>query len=119
MNVTVRAATRAVVLLLTLGLCFSLVPVISFAQELGTAVLNGDVIDPQGAVVRGANVTAENTATGLRRATTTSNAGLFVLNNLAPGKYEVRVEASGFATYVTQMTLEVGQQADLKARLTV
>jgi hypothetical protein len=89
------------------------------AQELGTAVLNGDVTDPQGAVVRGASVAAENTATGLRRTTTTSNSGLFVFNNLAPGKYSVRVDASGFAGYLTQVVLEVGQQADLKAKLVV
>ncbi len=87
------------------------------AQELGTAVLSGDVTDPQGAVVSGASASAEHKATGLRRTTLSGAAGLFVLNNLAPGLYEVRVEASGFAPFVRQVRLEVGQQTDLRIHL--
>ena len=92
---------------------------IAFGQELGTAVLNGDVADPSGAVVSGAQVVAQNKATGVTRTTVTNSAGRFVLNNLRPGAYEVRTEASGFAPYTSLVTLEVGQQAELKLRLSV
>ncbi|MFB3812595.1 MAG: amino acid permease [Terriglobales bacterium] len=51
----------------------------SAAQQLSTSVLNGDVTDPLGALISGAQVTAEHRATGIRRTTITSNAGLFVL----------------------------------------
>ena len=89
------------------------------AQELGTAVLNGQVSDPQGAVVKNAHVTARQIATGVERSTTTNNAGLFVLNNLVPGNYEVHIQADGFATFLSTISLEVGQQAKLRADLKV
>ena len=89
------------------------------AQELGTAVLNGDVTDPQNAVVSGARVSARNAATGAKRTTTSSKAGLFVFNNLEPGAYEVEVEASGFAPAQAIVRLQVGQQANLPIRLSV
>jgi outer membrane receptor protein involved in Fe transport len=89
------------------------------AQELGTAVLNGDVTDPEGALVGSAQVSAKNTATGIQRATTTGGAGLFVFNNLPPGQYEVRVEAKGFAPSTATVRLEVGQQANLKVALSI
>ena len=89
------------------------------AQELGTAILNGDVTDPQGAVVANAQVSARNAATGAQRTTITGSAGLFILNDLTPGVYEVRVEATGFLPSVTTARLQVGQQANLKIRLTV
>ena len=85
----------------------------AFGQELGTAILNGDVTDPSGAVVSGAQVTAQNKANGTTRTTSANSAGRFALNNLAPGAYEVRTEATGFSPYVSIVNLEVGQQADL------
>ena len=88
------------------------------SQELGTSVVKGDVTDPQGAVVNGASVTVENKATGMQRASITKG-GSFTFNNLAPGTYELRVEATGFATFEQPVQIEVGQQANLKVRLTV
>ena len=91
----------------------------AFGQELGTTVLNGEVADPQGAVVRGAAVTVQQTATGVQRTTSTSATGLFVFNDLVPGDYSVKVQATGFADYTASLRLVVGQQAKLKVRLTV
>ncbi len=87
------------------------------SQQLGTGVLNGEVTDPQGAVVKQAHVTARQNATGIERATDSSNDGVFVFNNLAPGAYEVRVEAAGFSSFVASVSVEVGQQPKLKAML--
>jgi Carboxypeptidase regulatory-like domain len=89
------------------------------AQELGTAVLSGKVTDQQGAVVRNAQITARHTATGTERATNTNSEGLFVINDLAPGAYEVRVVASGFGAFSAPVSLQVGQQANLKVALSV
>ena len=100
-------------------LCVLALGITAYAQELGTAVLNGDVVDPQGAVVSAAQVTAQNTATGAKRVSATTKAGLFVFNDLLPGDYEVRVEASGFAPALSSVRLSVGQQADLRVRLDV
>jgi outer membrane receptor protein involved in Fe transport len=89
------------------------------AQELGVGVIRGEVLDPQNAVVYGAQITAVLESTGMQRSTTTSNAGLFAMNDLAPGDYNVKVAAGGFAGYEALVHLEVGQQASLKVRLSV
>ena len=91
----------------------------SNAQELGTAVLNGDVTDPQGAVVSGAQISARNLATGATRSTTSSKAGLFVFNDLPPGTYQIKAESSGFAASLATVRLQVGQQANLPIRVSV
>jgi Carboxypeptidase regulatory-like domain/TonB dependent receptor len=89
------------------------------AQELGTGVIRGEVSDPQSAVVHGAQVTAIQKTTGLQRSTTTTNAGLFAINDLAPGDYLVKVAAPGFAEHEALVHVEVGQQASLSIRLSV
>jgi hypothetical protein len=88
------------------------------AQELGTAVLSGDITDPQGAEVSSATVTVQNLANGMQRSAV-SKAGLFAFNNMPPGEYQLKIEASGFATYEQHVTLEVGQQINIKARVVV
>ena len=99
--------------------CVLLWTLTSYAQELGTAVLNGDVTDPQGAVVSGAQISARNIATGATRGTTSSKAGLFVFNDLPPGTYEIKAESSGFAATLATVRLQVGQQANLPIRVSV
>jgi outer membrane receptor protein involved in Fe transport len=91
----------------------------SSAQELGTGVIRGEISDPQSAVVHDAQVTAVQKATGLERSTTSTNSGLFAINDLAPGDYQVKVVAAGFAEYEAVVRVEVGQQANLKIRLSV
>jgi hypothetical protein len=103
---------------LVLCLAALLCAVSAFGQDLG-AVLNGDVTDPSGAAVSGAEVVVQNKGTGLSRGVTSNAAGMFVVNALSPGLYEVRITAKGFGTAVTQTQLEVGQQQNLKIRLTL
>ena len=91
----------------------------SFAQELGTGIISGEVSDSQSAVVRNAQVTVVQKNTGLSRKTMTNSAGLFAINNLAPGPYELRVTAGSFADYLTSIVLEVGQQTNVKVHLGV
>src|SRR5256885_8789949 len=86
----------------------------SSAQELGSGVIRGEVSDPQSALVHGAEVVAIQTTTGLQRSTTTTDSGLFVVNDLAPGDYQVKVVATGFGEYETPVHLEVGQQVNLR-----
>jgi outer membrane receptor protein involved in Fe transport len=90
---------------------------IGASQVLGTGVISGEVLDPQGAVVRGAQITVTQKDTGLQRSTTSSSSGLFALNNLTPGDYEVRAAGPGFANYVAPVRLEVGQQVNLRIKL--
>ncbi len=104
--------------LLTL-LAFLFAAALGFAQELGTGVISGEISDTQSAVVRKAQVIAVNKSTGLERKTVTNASGFFAINNLAPGTYELRVMAEGFSDHVSQVQLEVGQQASLTVHLGV
>ncbi len=104
---------------LLVSLSLLLLTLTAFGQESGTAALSGDVTDPQGAVVASAQIKAVNKATGLERTTLTTSVGLFVFNNLAPGEYEIRAQAKGFAPAMARVTLEVGQQAKVKLRLPI
>src|SRR5688500_15190191 len=71
-------------------------------QQATRATLTGVVTDPNGAVVPGVTVTATQTATGMRRQTVSNEEGLYVLTDLAPGEYEIRVEAKGLLTKVSK-----------------
>src|SRR5262252_1055796 len=62
-----------------------------------TATISGVVTDQNGAVVQGANVTARNIATNVARATTSDEAGRFLIPELALGDYEVFAKSDGFA----------------------
>ncbi len=92
-----------------------------FAQQATNATLTGMVTDPHGAFVSGANITATHKATGVKREATSNNDGLYVLSNLPPGEYELRVEATGFTTKVTKtgIALKVGQTVTLNVPLEV
>jgi Carboxypeptidase regulatory-like domain len=89
------------------------------AQQLGAGGISGEVSDPQSAVVRNAQVVVSRKDTGLERKTSSNAAGLFAVNNLAPGTYELQIRATGFADYLATIHLEVGQQTDIKAHLGV
>lgn len=85
-----------------------------------TAEIKGRVTDPNGAVVAGATVTATDADKGVTRTTTTDGEGNYLFLNLAPGRYNIRVQATGFGPQVkngTQVT--VGQTADLDFTLKV
>jgi hypothetical protein len=67
-----------------------------YGQVTGTGVIQGTVLDPTGAVIPGATVTATNPATGSAITRTTTDAGFYVLPDLKPGEYKVTVTAKGF-----------------------
>lgn len=92
---------------------------VTLAQQAATATLGGRVVDPQGAVIVGAKISAKNKATDFQRETTTNDQGLFVLTNLAPGAYELKAEAPGFKSIIRAATLEVGQSATIDFSLDV
>ncbi|PYY06109.1 MAG: hypothetical protein DMG64_01855, partial [Acidobacteria bacterium] len=89
------------------------------AQVTGGTIL-GTIIDTSGAVVPKATVTVKNQATDLSRVVSTNQDGLYRAPNLLPGKYEISVSATGFATAVrNDVTVDVGQalQIDLQLRV--
>ncbi len=82
---------------LSVCILFFCVGSVAFAQA-GRGSISGLVTDPTGAVVRGAAVTALNSATGVALHAVTSEAGLYTLLSLNPGTYVVTASQKGFAS---------------------
>jgi len=93
----------------------------TFAQRT-TGTLRGQVLDPSGAVVGNALVTASNQQTGVSLDANTTSAGTYYFPSVLPGRYTVTVEATGFKKYVkTDMLVLADQEnvADAKLELGV
>lgn len=86
-----------------------------------TGTLKGTVVDPNGAAVAGATVTAKSEGTGIEQSTTATSDGLFTITNLPPGKYTVKVSpGAGFSTKeVTGVDVRIGTETDIKVELAV
>src|SRR5262249_38730525 len=69
----------------------------TFAQQT-TGSVTGRVVDQQGAAVPGVTVTAKSPSTGFTRTETSDAEGLYRLNALPVGVYEVTAELQGFQT---------------------
>lgn len=73
----------------------SLFLTISAYAQFG-AGLEGTVTDSSGAVIPKASVQLKNNETGQTRTTTTSGEGFYRFSGLAPGRYTVAAQATGF-----------------------
>jgi len=90
------------------------------AQSTTQGAIAGTVTDPTGAVVGGAAVTIQNTATNYIEKLTADGSGFFKAPLLEPGKYTVSVTASGFGTYrADNVTVFVGQVTTVAPHLTL
>jgi hypothetical protein len=90
----------------------------AYGQSAGFANINGRVIDPKGATVPDATVTAINVDTGLSRTTTTTSDGIYRFENLQPGVYDITVDASGFAKFQAKgVRILVGETRDVNATM--
>ena len=83
---------KALCLLITLMAGWS-----ASAQQI-TGSIRGAVVDPSGAVVQGASVSAKQTETGLMRTASTDRDGAYILLELPVGHYQLQVEAKNFQT---------------------
>jgi len=83
----------------------------------GTIV--GTVTDPNGAVVKGAKVTATNVATNKSSEATTGDEGTYTIPALDPGVYKVTVDAQGFNQgVVDQVKLDTSSRQAVDVTLT-
>jgi len=87
------------------------------AQQI-TGSLRGTVVDPSGAVVQSAAVSAQQTETGLTRTAFTDRDGAYVLVELPIGHYQIRAEAKGYQKYLQEgISLDVNQTATVNVHL--
>ena len=89
------------------------------AQEI-TGNIHGSIVDPSGALVESATVTATQTETGLTRTAVTDRSGNYVLVELPVGHYRLEVAAKGFVRYVQEgISLDVNETATVLVHLQV
>src|SRR5260370_39511493 len=92
---------------LTFGLSFLLAA--SLQAQLNKATLTGVVVDPSGAAIAGAHITARHLATNATFSTTTTATGNYAIPALDIGSYRVETEAGGFKRSIRDdVTLESG-----------
>src|SRR5579863_2272749 len=90
------------------------------AAQTVTGTITGEVTDPTGAVLTGAHVTAHNIDTGVDTATTTNQSGVYTIEFLPIGHYQVMVQNNGFDTAtIPPFSLEVSQTAKFNVALRV
>jgi hypothetical protein len=64
--------------------------------QTDSASLSGTIVDRQGGLVIGAQVTAVDTATGVRYVAKTNTAGVYDIPYIKPGHYRLLIEKEGF-----------------------
>src|ERR1700723_2809824 len=90
------------------------------AAQITVAQLNGTVHDESGGSVAKAVVSLREMDTNRVYTTSTNDSGFYVLPNLAPGRYELKVSFAGFSNYTqTNFPLTVGQSATVDITLKV
>ncbi|MCI0419188.1 MAG: carboxypeptidase-like regulatory domain-containing protein [Acidobacteria bacterium] len=85
---------------LYIALLILVMPCFIFAQS--TSTIQGQITDASGGVIAGATVKTTNEGTGFKKAAVSASDGFYRIPDLLPGSYEVRVEASGFKTYISR-----------------
>jgi hypothetical protein len=87
---------------------------VSLHAQTTNGSIEGSVTDPSGGAVADASVTARNMDTGLTQTTTTTQAGIYSLPNLPPGRYSVTVEAPSLKRYAQEgVTVTTGTAISL------
>jgi hypothetical protein len=85
-----------------------------------TAAITGTVVDPAGAAISGATITARDVDRGAVNTIQTNDAGVFNFPRLPIGSYTVRVEAAGFESAIQPpIVLVLNQTARLSFQLKV
>src|SRR4051794_8443202 len=97
---------------------------LALAQS-GNSSISGSISDASGQVLPAAQVRVLNLNTGVRLSTVTNESGLYRVNALLPGAYQIEVEAAGFdrlsrgpvtvevsQSLAVDLTLQVGKQTE-------
>jgi hypothetical protein len=103
----------ALYLFLALSILFA-GAVAGWGQGGAKGSISGSVTDATGASIPGAQVTAINLDTGLKRSSVSKADGIFLLPLVDPGRYRVEITGSGFKRLVREpIVVSVTETADL------
>src|ERR1700761_9194882 len=104
--------------LLLLGALLAMAPARTVAQAIFGSI-NGTVTDPSGAVVPNASITVTDTDKGTTKVVTTSESGGFLVHDLIPDHYQLKVEAPGFSSAqsaVIQVSADSSSQVNFELK---
>lgn len=111
-----RVFSRNMILLVLVLLLTGL----GFSQGTQSGAISGNITDPSGAAITGANITIVNDATkAVERTAVTTGDGRFSAALLPPGDYTVTVKKAGFKTYTEKISVLLNETSRLDARLEV
>jgi outer membrane receptor protein involved in Fe transport len=79
--------------------------------------VQGTVSDQTGALVTSATVTLHNTQTGVEYSAPVNGSGFYRFNSLAPGSYQIFVDAPGFARQTIDTLVTTDQTAGVNIRM--
>ncbi|MBI1749894.1 MAG: TonB-dependent receptor [Acidobacteria bacterium] len=98
--------------------CLLALSLTGMAQTVTQGSIEGTLLDQSGAAVPAATVAISNRATGVTFNTTSDESGLFRFPVLPIGKYDLKIEKSGFAV-VTQkdIVVTVGSKINLTLKM--
>lgn len=89
-------------------------------SQATTGNIEGRVVDPNGAAVPGANVTATNQETGFEKTATSDSEGNYRVIQLPPGPYTVKAAGPGFSQMeLRDVTVTVGSKTPLDLNLSI
>ena len=107
--------SRVCVLVAAASLAWLTLVSLARAQGAAAGAIAGTVTAQAGGAIPGVRVSVEDLGTGLARAATTNGSGLFSIQDLPPGKYQMTVSMAGFVTQEwTQLTVTAGVGRVLK-----
>jgi Carboxypeptidase regulatory-like domain len=90
------------------------------AQNVQRGSIRGFVYDTTHSVVPNAKVTIFNPSTGYKREFTTDATGVYAFDQLLPGIYQIKAEATGFASItLTDANVDIGSSQSLDITLPV
>ena len=87
--------------------------------QTGTGNIQGIVKDATGAILPGATVTLTHVQTSRQYTTPTTEVGFYLFPSVQLGTYQIAVEAPGMETWKAELTLQVGQTAEVNPVLRV
>ena len=104
----------------TLVLSLLLATAIAVMGQATSGSMSGRVLDPNGAIIAGAKISAVHVPTGRPFSTISSEAGVYVFPALPAGPYEVSAEHAGFKKLVREgVQILLGTRQDLDLGLEV
>jgi carboxypeptidase family protein/TonB-dependent receptor-like protein len=113
-----RLLGRLVRLLVIIGIWTLALARSSSAQTGTTGAVAGKLLNQEGAIVAGAQVTARSTETGLTRSAVSTAAGTYIVRHLPPGIYNVAVSSIGYrAEELKGLRVQLGQTTGADVRM--